>query len=103
MVKRGEVWWYEPPYAKARPHLILTRDAVIPVLSDVLSVPATRTRRGIPTEIELSPDDGMPTDCVLTADNVTLIATSHLTTRITELTPERMSAVCEALKIATDC
>ncbi|MFV9672512.1 MAG: type II toxin-antitoxin system PemK/MazF family toxin [Acidimicrobiia bacterium] len=103
MVRRGEIWWYEPPYAKARPHLILTRDAVIPVLSDVLSVPATRTRRGIATEIDLSRDDGMPKDCVLTTDNVTLISTSYLTTRITELTPERMRAVCKALKTATGC
>ena len=48
MVTRGEVWWYEPPEAKARPHLILTRSEVIPLLSDLLAMPATRTVRGIP-------------------------------------------------------
>ena len=103
MVKRGEIWWYEPPDAKPRPHLILTRDAVIPVLSDVLSVPATRTQRGIATEVGLDRDDGMPKECVLTADNVTLITKAYLTTRVTVLNPERMSAVCKALVIATGC
>lgn len=103
MVKRGEIWWYEPPDAKPRPHLILTRDAVVPVLSDVLSVPATRTRRGIPTEVDLDLEDGMPVACVLTTDNVTLIARTYLTKRVTALSPERMTAVCRALEIATGC
>ncbi len=103
MVKRGEVWWYEPPDAKARPHLILTRDEVIPLLNDVLSVPATRTRRGIPTEVDLGKEDGMPADCVLATDNMTLITTAYLTSRVTTLSPERMAAVCSALEVATGC
>jgi mRNA interferase MazF len=103
MVRRGEIWWYEPPDTKRRPHLILTRNSVIPYLSDVLAVPATRTRRGIPTEIELDTHDGMPVECVLTADNLTLITVSYLSERITELSTDRMSAVCEAITITTDC
>lgn len=103
MVKRGEIWWYEPPDAKPRPHLILTRDAVIPVLNDVLSLPATRTRRGIATEVDLDRSDGMPKECVLTADNVTLITRAYITKRVTVLTPERMHSVCKALEIATGC
>ena len=103
MVRRGEVWWYEPPDTKPRPHLILTRDEVVPVLSDVLSMPATRTRRGIATEVELDRVDGMPVSCVLTADNLTLITTAYLTERITALNPERMEAVCKAIADATGC
>ena len=103
MVKRGEVWWYEPPDAKPRPHLILTRDAVIPLLNDVLSVPVTRTRRGIPTEVDLGQEDGMLADCVLTTDNMTLITTTYLTSRVTTLSLERMAAVCGALEVATGC
>lgn len=103
MVKRGEVWWYEPPDTKPRPHLILTRDAVIPLLNDVLSVPATRTRRGIPTEVDLGQEDGMPVDCVLTTDNMTLITTAYLTSRVMTLSVERMAAVCSALEIAAGC
>jgi mRNA interferase MazF len=103
MVKRGEIWWYEPPDTKRRPHLIIARDSVIPYLSDLLAVPATRTRRGIPTEVELDSRDGMPTDCVLTTDNLTLITTAYLQERITELSTDQMNAVCDALTIATGC
>ncbi|MDH3499102.1 MAG: type II toxin-antitoxin system PemK/MazF family toxin [Acidimicrobiia bacterium] len=103
MVKRGEVWWYEPPYAKPRPHLVLTRDELVPVLSDILAIPATRTRRDIPTEVPVDGDDGMPAPSVLTADNLGLVERGYLTRRITALSPLRMSEVCDAVAIATGC
>ena len=103
MVRRGEVWWYEPPDTRRRPHLVITRDAVIPYLSDVLAVPATRTRRGIPTEVELTRHDGMPDECVLTTDNLTLITASYLSERITALSSERMNEVCDAIAVSTGC
>lgn len=103
MVKRGEVWWYEPPGAKRRPHLIVTRSALIPALSDVLAVPATRTFRGIPTEVLLSRDDGMPTDCVLTTDNLSLIQRSFLTAPICELNENLLRQVCDAIRRSVGC
>jgi mRNA interferase MazF len=103
VVARGEVWWYEDPRAGRRPFCILTRDEAIPVLNQVLAVPATRTRRGIPTEVALDESDGMPADCVLVADNVTLLRPSLCTERITVLPPAVMRRVCEALSAATAC
>lgn len=47
--------------------------------------------------------DGMPSDCVLTTDNLTLITASWLGERITELSTERMNAVCEAITVTTGC
>lgn len=102
-MKRGEVWWYEPPDAKARPHLILSRAEVIPYLSDLLAVPATRTKREIPTEVPLDETDGMPVECVLTADNTSLVHSAFLTRPITSLTPHKMEQVCEAIRVATGC
>ncbi len=102
-MRRGEVWWYEDPRAGRRPFLILTRDAAIPVLNQVLAVPATRTIRGIPTEVLLGPDDGVPADCVLTLDNLTVIRPALCTERITVLEPERLGEVCAALRVAVDC
>ena len=103
MVARGEVWWYEDPRAGRRPFLVLTRDEAIPVLNQVLAVPATRTVRGIPTEVTLDASDGMPAGCALALDNVALVRTALLTERITRLAPERMRAVCDALAVATAC
>jgi mRNA interferase MazF len=73
------------------------------VLNQVLAVPATRTVRGIPTEVELDRADGMPAPCALAVDNMTLVRVSLLTERIARLTPDRMKAVCEALRAATAC
>jgi mRNA interferase MazF len=103
LVARGEVWWYEDPRAGRRPFLVLTRDEAIPVLNQVLAVPATRTIRGIPTEVELGSSDGMPVRCALAVDNTTVIRVSLCTERITRLSPERVQAVCDALALATAC
>lgn len=100
---RGEVWWYEDPRAGRRPFLVLTREEAIPVLNQVLAVPATRTIRGIPTEVELDRSDGMPARCVLALDNVTSIRRSLMTSRITRLREVRMREVCTALASATGC
>ena len=100
---RGEVWWYEPPGAKARPHLIPTRSEVIPLLSDLLAMPATRTVRGIPTEVPLDQADGMPVECVLTADNISPVQSGYPTRPIATLSAVRMGDVCEAIRIATGC
>lgn len=100
---RGEVWWYEHPAASARPVLILTRAAACSVLRQLLAVPATRTARGIPTEVPLGADHGMPVECVLSLDNVTLVRPEFCTRRITSLDAGLMHQVCQSLSDATDC
>lgn len=103
MVRRGEVWWVEDPGAGARPHVVLTRDTAIPMLNALIVAPATRTVRGIPTEVRLGVEDGMPEACVLSLDNLTLMPKAFLRERICTLGPERMQRVCEALALATGC
>jgi mRNA interferase MazF len=103
VVARGEVWWHEHPDEGRRPYLILHRDTAIPVLNQVLAVPATRTRRGLPTEVGLDETDGMPRSCVLTLDNIRLVRPVYLVHRITALGPARMHEVCRALHAAVDC
>lgn len=103
MVARGELWWYEHPDAGRRPFLILTRTEAIAVLNQVLAVPATRTARGIPTEVPLDTDDGVPEPCVLALDALSLIRPRLCTGVLARLAPERLRAVCEALGHATGC
>ena len=102
-MNRGEIWWAEHPDAGRRPFLILTRQAAIPVLKQVLAVPATRTIRKIPTEVLLDVEDGMPQRCALTFDNVTPMPKSLLTEQICRLDVEKMAEVCRALEAATGC
>lgn len=102
-MNRGEVWWMEHPEAGVHPACILTRQAAIPVLRTVLVAPATRTLRGIPTEVALGPEDGMPRKCTLTLDNIAAVPKSLLTERITHLGPVKLAELCAALAIATGC
>jgi mRNA interferase MazF len=97
------VWWIEDPDAGRRPHLVLTRDTALPVLHQVIAVPATRNVRGLPTEVALGSADGMPSECVLSLDNVTLLPKAYFRDRICALGPERMTQVCQALARATGC
>jgi mRNA interferase MazF len=103
VVNRGEVWWVEDPGAGRRPHLVLTRQSAIPVVNTYLSVPATRTIRGIPTEVRLGAGDGMPEDCVLSLDNTTVVPKGFFVERITKLRGDRLQDVCAALAVASGC
>ena len=103
MVNRGEIWWAEHPDAGRRPYLVLTRQAAIPVLERVLAVPATRTVRNIPSEVQLDEDDGMPEPCALSFDNITTMPKALLTERISRVSVERLEEICRALRAATAC
>ena len=102
-MRRGEVWWAESPRGGRRPHLILTRSAAIPVLHQLVCVPATRTIRWLPTEVRLDRDDGMPERCALTLDNVTPMPRAWLREHICTLGEDRLREVCRALSDAVDC
>lgn len=81
----------------------MTRNAAIGVLNGVLAAPVTRTIRGIPTELPLSPADGMPTECVASFDNLTVVPKACLTEHICTLEPPRLAEACAALSAATEC
>jgi len=102
-VNRGEVWWYELPELGRRPGCILTRQAAVPLLNAVLVAPATRTIRDIPTEVRLGPDDGMPTHCALSFDNLLTVPKSLIVERITQLPDARLPELCDALNAAAGC
>ena len=102
-MNRGEVWWVEHPDAGRRPFLILTRQTAVPVLSRVVAVPTTRIIRGIPSEVVLDTDDGMPDRCVLNFDNLTTVPKSLLTERICRLSVDRLAEACRALLASTGC
>jgi mRNA interferase MazF len=103
VVNRGQVWWVEHPAAGRRPACVLTRQAAISVLGSVLVAPATRTVRGIPTEVRLSREDGMPDDCALSLDNITTVPKALLTEFILDLREPKLGELCAALRAATGC
>jgi mRNA interferase MazF len=98
---RGEIRWYTfATPDKRRPVLILTRDEVIEALNEIIVVPATRTVRGIETEVPLSTADGMPVECALNFDHVSLAQRSRLGAVITTFPEARWPEAERALLVA---
>jgi mRNA interferase MazF len=81
----------------------MTREEAIGHLSEVFVVLATQTIRGLTTEVELGPEEGMSRACVLNADHTDTVAKGYLGERITELGAAKMHEVCRALATATSC
>lgn len=74
-MRRGEILWYTLPRPdKRRPVLLLTRSTVIDTLNEIVVAPATRTIRGLSTEVLLSSADGMPDVCALNGAAIDAVA-----------------------------
>ena len=102
-LRRGEVRWYEFPRPdKKRPVVILTRDSVLEYLGEATIAPITRTVRGIPSEVPLGPEDGMPQPCAANLDHVQTVARGRLGALVTTLSTQRMAEIREALLFALD-
>jgi mRNA interferase MazF len=100
-MRRGEIRWYTfAAPDKHRPVFLLTRDEVIDSLNEIIAVPATRTIRGLSTEVLLSPDDGMPASCALNFDHVGIAQRSRLGAVLATLSALRWPEVETALLIA---
>lgn len=101
---RAEVWWCEPPDIGRRPVVVLSRDAAIAGRQRTLVAPCTTTHRGLPSEVELTPElDPVPLECVASLDSVESVSTALLVERLGRLSDARMSEICAALSVAVDC
>lgn len=100
-MNRGEIRWYTFRLPdKRRPVLILTRDVVIAHLNEIIVVPATRTVRGLTTEVVLTVGDGMPVTCALNFDHVALARRDRIGKVIAQLPEGRWPEVRQALLTA---
>lgn len=103
VVARGEVRWLELEDEGRRPVVVLTRDVAMPGLRNVVVALITRTTRGIATEVELGPEDGMPVPCVVSLDNLRTVPQALLVETLTTLDAAQMDQICRALVRATGC
>jgi mRNA interferase MazF len=102
-MQRGEVWFAATPGGD-RPVLVLTRDPVAGRIGSVVVAALTRTRRGLVSELELTPrEDRVPTSCVVNFDNVHTLPREAFRRRIVKLRAARMREACSALTAALGC
>ena len=100
-MRRGEVRWYtfQAP-DKRRLVLILTRSSAVGFLDALTIAPITTTIRDIPSEVVLSPEDGLPADCAANMDNIQTVPKHRLGSLIASLSSERMEEVNQAIAFA---
>jgi mRNA interferase MazF len=102
-MRRGEVWFAATPGGD-RPVLVLTRDPVAARIGALVVAALTRTERGLVSEMKLSAkEDGVPTDCVVSFDNLHTVPREALRRRITRLGAPRMAEACRVLRDALGC
>jgi mRNA interferase MazF len=102
-MRRGEVWFAATPGGD-RPVLVLTRDPVADRIDAVVVAALTRTHRGLVSELQLTAqDDNVPTDCVVSFDNLHTLRKATFRRRIATLAPARMAQACRTLAAATGC
>lgn len=102
MVVRGEVWWGEAPDEKGRPYLVVSRDAANEVMQRVLVAPVTTRIRGLPSEVRVGADEGLPVESVASFDNLRPFPKAMLVRRLGALGP-RLDELCRAAAATLDC
>ena len=102
-MNNGEIWFASLPTGD-RPVLVLTRDPVADRIGSVVVAAVSQTRRGVVSELELSRKlDGVPTDCVVSFDNIYTIPRNLFRRKITELSAYRIQQACQRLHDAMGC
>ena len=100
-MRRGEVWWAELPAPLGRrPVVLLSRDEAYAIRNAVTVAEVTTTMRGIPVEVVLGPEDGLPKRCVANLDTIVTIRKELLAERITILRNDRIEQINIAIKFA---
>ena len=102
-MQRGEVWFARAPDGD-RPVLVLTRDPVVDRTGAVVVAVLTKIRRGLISELELTAaEDGVPSDCVVSFDNIHTIERTLFRRFVTKLSEGRMEQACRRLRDASGC
>jgi mRNA interferase MazF len=79
MIRRGDIRWFRfSSPDKRRPVLVLGREDVLPSLSQIPVIPLSTQVRSVPWEVALTPEEGLPSLCVLKPEWVRSVERSFL-------------------------
>jgi mRNA-degrading endonuclease toxin of MazEF toxin-antitoxin module len=94
VIQRGDIRWFRFDHPdKRRPVLVLGRDDLLSAWSLIPVIPLSTQIRGLAWEVELTPDDGVPTACVLKPEWIKAVDRVRLGPRIATLPESRWSDI----------
>lgn len=85
---------------KVRSVVVITRRAIVDVLSNLTVAPITSVSRGIRTEVSLGPDAGVDEGSVVSCDNIQTISKRRLVRRRGQVSGDEMLSIDEATILA---
>lgn len=100
-LRRGDIRWFrfERP-DKRRPVLVLGRDELLESWSQVPVNPLSSQFRGLAWEVVITPDEGVPTACVLKPEWIRAVERTGLGPLAGRLPPARWPDVERAVQLA---
>src|SRR5947209_7165141 len=102
-MNRGEVWWVDfPPPTRRRPAVLMSRAEAYRIRTAITVAPLTRTTRGIPVEVNLGPEDGIPRGSVANADSLATVSMTDVVGYISTLSRAKIEEIERAIKFALD-
>lgn len=103
-LNRGEIWLhrFRTP-DKRRPVLIISRQAVIPLIRTVMVAPITSAVHGVPSEVEVGVEEGLKGPSVVNLDHIQTVEQQSLGHYVGSVGTRKMQEVCLALVRATGC
>ncbi len=85
-----------------RPVLVLTREEVRPYLNAITVAPITSTRRGLSTEVEVGPQNGLDHVSIVNCDAITTVPAGQLGRIVGYLLPHQELGLSTAIAAAFD-
>ena len=100
-MERGEVRWHRfAPLDKERPVVILTHTPAIRYLNTVTVAPISTSIRPVPSQVHLTIEDGLMTDCSVNLHNIQTVLKRDVGQYIATLSSERMREIELAIQFA---
>lgn len=106
-MKRGDMYLLRRPGAgdakKQRVMTVVSRQAIVDSrFPTVVCAPVITRDHGLETEVSVGPEDGLKHPSWISCDGLVSIPKSRLTDFVGSLSPEKLSRLSHALRIALD-
>jgi len=101
-MRRGEIWLADVG-SRPRPVVVITRDEVLEVRTNVTVAEITTQARGLAVEVPIDTDTGVHHPSVVNCDGLHTISQQRLTQRVGSLDSDTLDEICEATAIAVGC
>lgn len=99
-IDRGDIFDAEIHEAGSHPVIVVTRQAAIPLRTNVTTVLVTSMARGHRAEVALDDRHGLDRDCVANCDEIHTLRKVDLIRKRGSLDLERMTEIDQALSIS---